>query len=41
VCDRTIVVYRGAVTAEMPGSEADEPALLKAAHGLIAEEKAA
>jgi ribose transport system ATP-binding protein len=34
VCDRTIVVYRGSVTAEMPGSEADEPALLKAAHGL-------
>ena len=41
VCDRTIVVYRGAVTAEMPGSEADEPALLKAAHGLIKEEAAA
>jgi ribose transport system ATP-binding protein len=41
VCDRTIVVYRGAVTAEMPGSEADEPALLKAAHGLITEEAAA
>jgi ribose transport system ATP-binding protein len=34
VCDRTIVVYRGAVTGEMPASEADEPALLKAAHGL-------
>ena len=34
VCDRTIVVYRGGVTAEMPASEADEPALLKAAHGL-------
>ena len=34
VCDRTIVVYRGAVTAEMPAAEADEPALLKAAHGL-------
>jgi ribose transport system ATP-binding protein len=41
VCDRTIVVYRGAVTAEMPGSEADEPALLKAAHGLINVEGAA
>jgi len=37
VCDRTIVVYRGAVTAEMPGSDADEPALLKAAHGLTKE----
>jgi ribose transport system ATP-binding protein len=35
VCDRTIVVYRGAVTGEMPASEADEAALLKAAHGLI------
>jgi ribose transport system ATP-binding protein len=41
VCDRTIVVYRGAVTAEMPGSEADEPALLKAAHGLTNVEEAA
>jgi ribose transport system ATP-binding protein len=41
VCDRTIVVYRGAVTAEMPGADADEPALLKAAHGLIDVEGAA
>jgi ribose transport system ATP-binding protein len=41
VCDRTIVVYRGGVTAEMPGSEADEPALLKAAHGLTTEVAAA
>jgi ribose transport system ATP-binding protein len=41
VCDRTIVVYRGAVTAEMPASEADEPALLKAAHGLTKEATAA
>jgi ribose transport system ATP-binding protein len=41
VCDRTIVVYRGAVTAEMPASEADEPALLKAAHGLRTETAAA
>jgi ribose transport system ATP-binding protein len=41
VCDRTIVVYRGAVTAEMPASEADEPALLKAAHGLTTEAAAA
>jgi ribose transport system ATP-binding protein len=41
VCDRTIVVYRGAVTAEMPGSDADEPALLKAAHGLSSVEAAA
>jgi ribose transport system ATP-binding protein len=41
VCDRTIVVYRGAVTAEMPASEADEAALLKAAHGLTKVEAAA
>ncbi|HEY6696238.1 MAG TPA: sugar ABC transporter ATP-binding protein [Solirubrobacteraceae bacterium] len=41
VCDRTIVVYRGAVTAEMPGADADEPALLKAAHGLTGVEAAA
>jgi ribose transport system ATP-binding protein len=41
VCDRTIVVYRGAVTAEMPASEADEPALLRAAHGLETEATAA
>src|SRR3954469_15806668 len=41
VCDRTIVVYRGKVTAEMPGAEADEPALLKAAHGLTSVEEAA
>jgi ribose transport system ATP-binding protein len=41
VCDRTIVVYRGAVTGEMPAAEADEPALLKAAHGLGKVEAAA
>jgi ribose transport system ATP-binding protein len=41
VCDRTIVVYGGAVTAEMPASEADEAALLKAAHGLTTAEAAA
>jgi ribose transport system ATP-binding protein len=41
VCDRTIVVYRGAVTGEMPASEADEAALLKAAHGLTKVEAAA
>jgi ribose transport system ATP-binding protein len=41
VCDRTIVVYRGKVTAEMPASEADESALLRAAHGLGTMEAAA
>ena len=34
VCDRALVVYRGAVTAELPAAEADEAALLHAAHGL-------
>jgi ribose transport system ATP-binding protein len=41
VCDRTIVIYRGGVTAEMPAAQADEPALLKAAHGLGTIEEAA
>jgi ribose transport system ATP-binding protein len=41
VCDRTIVVYRGAVTAELPAADADEPALLRAAHGLTKVEAAA
>jgi ribose transport system ATP-binding protein len=41
VCDRTIVVYRGAVTGELPAAEADEPALLRAAHGLTKVEAAA
>jgi ribose transport system ATP-binding protein len=41
VCDRTIVVYRGSVTAEMPAADADEPALLRAAHGLTKVEAAA
>jgi ribose transport system ATP-binding protein len=41
VCDRCIVVYRGAVTAEMPAAQADEPALLRAAHGLTKVEAAA
>jgi ribose transport system ATP-binding protein len=34
VCDRTLVLYRGAITTEMPASEASEANLLKAAHGL-------
>jgi ribose transport system ATP-binding protein len=41
VCDRTVVIYRGRVTAELPAAEADEPALLKAAHGLTTEAAAA
>jgi ribose transport system ATP-binding protein len=34
VCDRTIVIYGGRVVDEMPAVEADEAALLRAAHGL-------
>jgi ribose transport system ATP-binding protein len=41
VCDRTVVIYRGRVTGEMPAAEADEAALLKAAHGLTEEAAAA
>jgi len=41
VCDRTVVIYGGRVTAEMPAAEADEAALLKAAHGLTEEAAAA
>ncbi|CAN5557589.1 sugar ABC transporter ATP-binding protein [soil metagenome] len=34
VCDRTIVIYGGRVVEDMPASDADEAALLRAAHGL-------
>jgi ribose transport system ATP-binding protein len=34
VCDRAIVVFGGRVVDEMPASRADEPTLLRAAHGL-------
>jgi ribose transport system ATP-binding protein len=37
-CDRVIVLYEGCVAAEMPGEQADEAALLRAAHGLTREE---
>jgi ribose transport system ATP-binding protein len=33
-CDRVLVLYEGQVMSEMPGAEADEAALLNAAHGL-------
>jgi ribose transport system ATP-binding protein len=33
-CDRAIVIFGGKVVAELAGSEADEAALLRAAHGL-------
>lgn len=34
VCDRVLVLYEGKVVREMPASDADEAALLHAAHGL-------
>jgi ribose transport system ATP-binding protein len=37
VCDRAIVIYGGRVVGEIPASVADEPTLLRAAHGLPAE----
>ena len=36
VCDRVIVLFGGEIVAEMPAGEADEGALLRAAHGLSA-----
>ena len=36
VCDRAIVVFAGRVVDEMPAAVADEPTLLRAAHGLDA-----
>jgi ribose transport system ATP-binding protein len=36
VCDRAIVVFGGRVVDEMPAAVADEPTLLRAAHGLDA-----
>jgi ribose transport system ATP-binding protein len=36
-CNRVIVLFGGRVVHEMPASEADEKALLRAAHGLPAE----
>jgi len=34
VCDRAIVIFGGRVTDELPKAQADEPTLLRAAHGL-------
>ena len=34
VCDRAIVIFGGRVVDELPASRADEPALLRSAHGL-------
>ena len=33
-CDRTLVIFGGEIVDEMPASEADEPTLMRAAHGL-------
>jgi ribose transport system ATP-binding protein len=34
VCDRAIVLFGGEIVAEMPAADADEGALLRAAHGI-------
>lgn len=39
-CNRVIVIFNGKLVDEMPASEADEPALLRAAHGLHSEAEA-
>ena len=36
-CDRAIVIYGGRVVDELPAARADEPTLLRAAHGLPVE----
>jgi ribose transport system ATP-binding protein len=41
VCDRVIVLYEGQVAGQMPADQADEAALLRAAHGLTDEVGAA
>jgi ribose transport system ATP-binding protein len=33
-CDRAIVMFGGRIVAEIPAAEADEPTLMRAAHGL-------
>jgi ribose transport system ATP-binding protein len=40
-CDRAIVLFGGRMVAEMPASEADEATLLRAAHGLAPQLRAA
>jgi ribose transport system ATP-binding protein len=40
-CDRAIVLFGGRVVAEMPVAEADEATLLRAAHGLASQVRAA
>jgi ribose transport system ATP-binding protein len=38
VCDRAIVLYAGRISGEMPAAEASEERLLRAAHGLAAQD---
>jgi ribose transport system ATP-binding protein len=40
VCDRVLTLYGGRITAEVPGSAADEATLLRAMHGLVESEEA-
>ena len=40
-CDRAIVLFGGRIVDEMPAADADEPTLLRAAHGLAAGAEAA
>jgi ribose transport system ATP-binding protein len=40
VCDRVVVLYEGRIVGEMAAADADEGALLRAAHGLTRAEEA-
>jgi ribose transport system ATP-binding protein len=37
VCDRVLVLHRGAVSDRLPASQATEARLLRSAHGLVEE----
>jgi ribose transport system ATP-binding protein len=38
VCDRVLVLHRGAISDRLPASQATEARLLRSAHGLVTEE---
>ena len=40
-CDRAIVMFNGRVVGELPAADADEPTLVRAAHGISARAAAA
>lgn len=40
-CDRALVMFGGRIVAEIPACDADEPTLLRAAHGLVPRSEAA